>query len=478
MTAMHTCFTIVGSLIAALLIEVASPAHARRIALVVGNSTYQHTRALPNAANDATAIGIALERIGFKVSAANNLDQRAMIDVLRRFGKEAADSEMAVIFFAGHGLEIAGDNWLIPVSAELRHERDLQYEAVHLKLMLEAVAGAARLRLIILDACRNNPLGERMQVVGNATRAANARGLGRVEPTGDVLVVYSAKHGTVAEDGPPGGNSPFAEALITNLPTPALDVRILFGRVTDTVRSRTGGRQEPFTYGSVGGAEISLAPGGSAPGTPRPTADDRAVEAWRRIENSKDVRDFQAFRDQFGTSSPFYSREAEKRIAALEAESGQTSQDRKRLDDLRQKEEQLRVRERELDEARLKLKEEELQQREKRLEEERERVAATPAPANTRSAAPEAGNSEADSESCAEYRRRATYNEEIGRPDRAKYWWDRYEDCRTSPTSSKAAATTTPGCQEYRNRAVYNEQIGRSDRAKYWWDRFEDCRGK
>jgi uncharacterized caspase-like protein len=314
-----------------------------------------------------------------------------MVDALRRFGRDAVDSEMAVIFFAGHGLEVAGDNWLVPVSAELRHERDLQYEAVNLKLMLDAVVGAARLRMIILDACRNNPLGERMQVAANATRAVNARGLGRVEPTGDVLVAYSAKHGTVAEDGPPGGNSPFAEALISNLPSPGLDVRILFGRVTDTVRSRTGGRQEPFTYGSVGGSEVALVPGRPSQSAPRSSTDDWVVDAWRRIEHSKDARDFQAFRDQFGSSNAFYAREAEKRVAALETEANQSAQERKRQDELKQREEQLRARERELEDARLKIKEEELRQREKRLDEERQRVASVPPSSgdSSRSAAPD-----------------------------------------------------------------------------------------
>lgn len=373
------------ALLACLCLSSAADA-AKRVALVIGNSAYQHTRALPNAANDATAVSIALERIGFGVTTINNLGHAAMVDALRSFGRKAADSEMAVIFYAGHGLEVAGENWLVPVSAELRHERDLNYEAVNLKLMLEAVAGAARLRLVILDACRNNPLGEKMKVATDAAtgvaRAVNARGLGRVEPTGDVLVVYSAKHGTTAEDGPAGGNSPFASALLEQLPAPGLDVRIMFGRVIDQVRARTGGRQEPFTYGSVGGAEVSLVPGRPSGGPsytpPKTSQEDRAVEAWRRIEHSKDQRDFEAFKAQFGAANPFYAREAEKRIAALDTVAEQTALEKKRQDELHQKEEQLKAKARELEEARLKLKEDELRQRAKELEAAQERVARAP----------------------------------------------------------------------------------------------------
>jgi hypothetical protein len=251
---------------------IVAPAEARRVALVIGNGAYQHTRALPNARNDARVIAALLAKIGFVVSEANDLAYRPMREAIRAFGQAAQGAEMALVYYAGHGLEVAGENWLLPVSAALRHEQDLEYEAVGLSSIVAAVKEAGRLRLVILDACRNNPLGERIALSSGTTRSVS-RGLARVEPSGDILVAYSAKHGTLAEDGPAGGNSPFAAALASNLATPGLDVRIMLGKVRDDVRKATGGRQEPFTYGSVGGETIALLPGDApaiAPALPRP----------------------------------------------------------------------------------------------------------------------------------------------------------------------------------------------------------------
>ena len=250
----------------------AAPAQARRVALVIGNSAYEHTRVLPNARSDARLIAELLRKIGLTVTEASDLAYRPMREAIRAFGQTAQGAEMAIVYYAGHGLEVAGENWLLPVSAAFTHERDLEYEAVSLSSILAAVKDATKLRLVMLDACRNNPLGERITLSSGATRSV-LRGLARVEPSGDILVAYSAKHGTLAEDGPAGGNSPFATALALNMGTPGLDIRIVLGKVRDAVKAATGGRQEPFTYGSVGGETIALLPGGGpsiAPVLPRP----------------------------------------------------------------------------------------------------------------------------------------------------------------------------------------------------------------
>ena len=264
--------TVIGSAFLAMA-AMAPPAEARRVALVIGNGAYQHTSILPNAANDARVIAQRLRGIGFTVTEASDLGYQSLRETIRTFGQSAQGAEMALVYYAGHGLEVAGENWLVPVSAALNHERDLEYEAVSLTSILTAVQDAKRLRLVILDACRNNPLSDRL-VRSAATRSV-ARGLARVEPTGDILVAYSAKHGTLAEDGPAGGNSPFAAALARNMDTPGLDVRIMLGKVRDDVRQATAGRQEPFTYGSVGGTTVALLPGSATavappPNTPQP----------------------------------------------------------------------------------------------------------------------------------------------------------------------------------------------------------------
>ena len=172
------------------------PASAeKRVALVIGNSAYRHTRALPNPKNDADAIAKLLRANGFAdVTLKNDLDYRAMRDAVRVFGEAARAADIALIYYGGHGLEGAGENYLMPIDARLLRDGDLEYEAVTLGSVLSAVGSAKRLRVVILDACRNNPLGERMALAADVTRSVT-RGLARIEPRGDVLVAYSAMCG-------------------------------------------------------------------------------------------------------------------------------------------------------------------------------------------------------------------------------------------------------------------------------------------
>jgi uncharacterized caspase-like protein len=181
-----------------------------RVALVIGNSLYQNVSALPNPVNDASDISDSLKRLGFDVTILTN----AKFDDMRRglvsFGQRARGAEFAVIFFAGHGMEISGENWLIPVDAQLATDLDVADEAIGLQSLTRAVSSTTRLGLIILDACRNNPFLPKMQRTGNLNRAVE-RGFTRVEPNDNVLVAYSARDGTTANDGS-GRNSPFTRS--------------------------------------------------------------------------------------------------------------------------------------------------------------------------------------------------------------------------------------------------------------------------
>ena len=232
----------------------------RRVALVIGNSAYQHTRALPNPKNDAEAVAKLLRDSGFaEVVLKLDLDYRAMREAVRAFRTKAREADVAMVYYAGHGIEVAGENHLVPIDAKLERDDDLQDEAVTLSTILGAVANARRLRLIVLDACRNNPLGDKMSLSTGAVRSVT-RGLGRIEPKGDVLVAYAARAGTVARDGS-GGHSPYAQALLKHMPTPGLDVRLMFGKVRDAVLAATGNEQEPWTYGSLSGDVVAIVPG-------------------------------------------------------------------------------------------------------------------------------------------------------------------------------------------------------------------------
>jgi hypothetical protein len=177
---------------------------------------------------------------------------------VRDFSEMVRGADVAVIFYAGHGIEVDGINYLIPVDAKLDRDVDVDDETLSLDRMLKIVEPAKRLKLIILDACRDNPFARTMKRV--TSDRAIGRGLARVEPeTADTLIAFAAKAGSTASDGGPG-NSPFTAALLKHIALPGLDLRIAFGLIRDEVLTRTGYRQEPFVYGSLGGSVVSLVP--------------------------------------------------------------------------------------------------------------------------------------------------------------------------------------------------------------------------
>lgn len=234
----------------------ASDARAdKRVALVVGNGAYQKVPALPNPANDAADIAASLERLGFAVRRLNDATFEHMRRGLIEFGRQARDADIAVMFFAGHGMEIGGENWLFPIDAELRSDTDAENETVSLRTAMLQVANARNLGLVILDACRNNPFAAKMKR-SIRTRAVE-RGLVRTEPTDNVLVAYAAKDGTTANDGT-GRNSPFSSALLNNIEKPGLEVTFIFRNVRDEVMAATKREQQPFVYGSLSKEAIYL----------------------------------------------------------------------------------------------------------------------------------------------------------------------------------------------------------------------------
>jgi len=230
-----------------------------RVALIIGNSGYKAVAALPNPRRDAESVAAALRDVGFRtVRLEVDLSREKFVEALRVFAREAEGSDWAVVYFAGHGIEMGGVNYLLPIDAKLETDRDAQFEAVPLDQVMSAVDGARKLRLVLLDACRDNPFSRQMRRT-TASRSVG-RGLARIEPEGGTLVVYAAKHGEVALDGD-GGNSPFVAALVKNLPTPGVEINKLFRLVRDEVMAATGRRQEPFVYGSLPGDDFFFTAG-------------------------------------------------------------------------------------------------------------------------------------------------------------------------------------------------------------------------
>lgn len=243
---------------------VAAPVSAReRVALVIANSAYQNVAKLKNPNADGALVADALRRSGFtSVEVVRDLDKAGMDAALQRFGNKADSAEIAMVYFAGHGIETSGRNYLIPVSAKLLRDRDAEFEAVALDSVLRVTEGA-RMRVIILDACRENPFDSSMARTSGSRSVS--RGLSRVEPEGNTLIAYAAKAGSLAADGG-GANSPFATALAKRLVEPGVEVRLLFGKVRDDVLAATGRQQEPFTYGSLSGTEFYFVPRAEAVG--------------------------------------------------------------------------------------------------------------------------------------------------------------------------------------------------------------------
>jgi caspase domain-containing protein len=246
-------------LILAAWLDAGSAYAERRVALVIGNSAYKSVPRLANPTNDAALVGGMFEKAGFD-AVDIKLDQNAsdMRRSLREFAGKARDADIAVVYYAGHGIELDGSNYLIPTDAALETDGDVLDETIPVERALFAVEPAKRLRLIILDACRDNPFAKSMK--RTVASRAIGRGLAKVEPTNpNTMIAFAAKAGSTASDGD-SRNSPFATALVDRLPTPGLDLRKAFGFVRDDVLKRTSNKQEPFVYGSLGGDDVALVP--------------------------------------------------------------------------------------------------------------------------------------------------------------------------------------------------------------------------
>ena len=251
----------IGGFFLAMMLATDAARAEKRVALVVGNSSYQTVPQLPNPSRDANAVAKMFRDAGFDtVDTLINVGNLEFKRAIRKFEAIADQADIAVVYYAGHGLEISGVNYLIPVDARLASDRDAEDEAIPLERLVSSADGAKRLRLIVLDACRDNPFVKAMRRERKtATRAVSA-GLGKVEPTStDTLIAYAAKAGSTADDGD-GLHSPFTTAVLKNLTVPGLDVRLAFGRVRDEVLKMTDSRQEPFVYGALGGGNIALVP--------------------------------------------------------------------------------------------------------------------------------------------------------------------------------------------------------------------------
>jgi formylglycine-generating enzyme required for sulfatase activity len=313
----------------------------KRVALVIGNGAYTKVPRLDNPKNDAAAMEAMFKGAGFNaVVRVNDLGVAAMRRALRDFSDTARDADIAAVFYAGHGIEIGGVNYLIPIDAVLERDIDAADEAISLDRINQVLEPVKHLRLVILDACRDNPFARSMRRT-IATRSVRS-GYGEIDERSlppNTLVAYAQRAGFTAEDGFGSSNSPYTTALVKHLPTPGLDVELALRRVRDEVLRATKNRQEPFKYGSLGGAELPLVSvsTGSATATTKQVETgaakqlSEAAEAWDRTKDATSIATLEAFIRRFGDT--YYGDLAKARLVDLKQQADAAKQAAKKADD-------------------------------------------------------------------------------------------------------------------------------------------------
>lgn len=236
---------------------------ARRMALVVGMASYASISPLRNTAADARAVGAMLERLDFAVDLAIDVPFAQLKETIAAFSRRSETADIALVYYAGHGVEAAGENYLIPIDIKVDDPAKIPEQAVSLATVLASVEHARKLRIVILDSCRNNPFPASRGLAAASGGIAPAAtlggdGLSPPDPAQGMLVIYAAEGGKVALDGD-GDNSPFATALLETLPTPNVEIGLVFRQVRDRVMALTANRQQPHFYGSLSGAPFFLA---------------------------------------------------------------------------------------------------------------------------------------------------------------------------------------------------------------------------
>ena len=321
--------------LAVLLLVLSAPAlSAERVALVVGNAAYeQEIAALKNPVNDAAAVAAALRRLGFEVIEGRDLNEDDFYDKIIAFDDAARSAKVALFFYAGHGLQVDGRNYLAPVDLKLERKQDLRRHAIELAAVLEVMRSETN--LVILDACRNNPLaGELARPLGLSRAVASSRGLARVQSASGTLIAYATEPGAVAADGTED-HSPYTAALLEHLETPGLSVHDLFTQVTASVLDSTDEKQKPWTHSSLSKI-VRLVPGENSGPTAaaspesesvsdrltaeqlaaRRLAAERELLFWESAKDSRNAADVQAYLDRYPEG--VYAALARNRLEALQ----------------------------------------------------------------------------------------------------------------------------------------------------------------
>ena len=273
----------------------ADPVYAqRRVALVVGNSAYVNTARLENPKNDAADIAASLKQLGFEVVEGKDLDKASMDRTIRNFADMLAGAQMALFYYAGHGLQVSGQNYLVPVDAKLTSAAALDFEMVRMDLIQRTMERETSTNIVILDACRDNPLARNLARAMGTRSAAIGKGLAAIESGEGTLISFSTQPGNVALDGF-GRNSPFAAALIKHIPTPGDDLPTILINVRNDVMAATERRQVPWEHSALT-AKVFFTP-------PKPTIPtvDLQIELsfWDSVKDSTNPAVLKTYIDRY-----------------------------------------------------------------------------------------------------------------------------------------------------------------------------------
>ena len=311
----------------------------RRVALVIGNSAYQYVPHLPNPTNDAEAMAATLQKLGFEVTKGIDLDRAGTEKIIRAFSAQLPGAKVALLYYAGHGIQVADRNYIIPVDAQLNDETDLDFEATGIDLVMRLMEREPRMNLVFLDACRDDPLAQNLaRSMGSTRSLAIGRGLAFVDAEVGSFIAFATQPHTVALDGS-GDHSPFTAALLRHMEEPGVSLSDLMVEVRNDVMAATDGKQVPWDHSSLTGSfyfqpavatvaattDPTPAPGATTPPSAPPAAGtvDKEVVFWDSIKDSNSPAQFEAYLDQFPNGT--FAALARVRLDELKTQAAQAA---------------------------------------------------------------------------------------------------------------------------------------------------------
>jgi uncharacterized caspase-like protein len=324
--------TLILSLICMLVTAHAAKAD-RRVAFVVGNGAYRNVAQLPNPPIDAKAMAGVLRNVGFEVVEGTNLTRDGMTERLLEFGKKAQGADVAVFFYAGHGIAISGTNYLLPVDADIKSEMDVKLgNAINIDVTLDQTMGDAKVKLVFLDACRDNPFAAKIKSNSPTRSVSVQQGLAEMKSGEGTLIAFATGPGQTALDGELGTNSPFTRALIAHITQPGVEIQQAMTEVRAQVNEETNKGQLPWGHTNLIGS-VYLNP--AAPSPPAPSsanavapvttanvpsisgASDVELEFWRSVKESSKPEELNAYLTTYPNGQ--FKSLALARLAALES---------------------------------------------------------------------------------------------------------------------------------------------------------------